>query len=66
MNISQEVVISLKDDLLRGVTKIADHIGESERRTYYLLERSLIPGFKIGAIWHSRKSALDRHYGGEI
>lgn len=62
----QEKVISLKDDLLRGVAEIADHIGESDRRGYYLCERGHIPAFKVGNMWHSRKSALDRHYGGEI
>ena len=56
----------LKVDLLRGVAEIAEHIGESERRVYYLCERDLIPAFKVGAIWHSRKSTLNRHYGGEM
>lgn len=66
MNLSLELVIPLKDDLLRGVAEIAEHIGESERRVYYLCECGHIPAFKIGNGWHARKSALDRRYGGEI
>lgn len=56
--------MKLSDDLLKGVKQIANHTGDGERRTYYLLEHGLIPGFKIGAIWHARKSSLDAHYGG--
>ena len=50
----------LKDDLLPGAQKIADHLGESVRKTYYLLENGLIPAKKRGDKWISRKSALDR------
>lgn len=52
----------LADDLLKGVPQIAEYTGDSERRTYYLLENDLIPGFKVGTRWHSRKSQLDSHY----
>ncbi len=52
---------SLADDLLRGVPAIAEWRGDPERRTYYLLENRQIPGFKIGNIWHSRKSTQLRH-----
>ncbi len=48
----------LADDLLRGVLAIAEWRGDTERRTYYLLEKKQIPGFKIGGIWHARKSTM--------
>ena len=64
--ITQQNARPLRDDLLRGVAEIAEHIGDSERRVYYLCEHDLIPAFKVGAIWHSRKSVLNRHYGGEM
>lgn len=51
---------SLADDLLRGVRAIAEFRGEPTRRTYYLLENKTIPGFKIGHLWHARKSAILR------
>ena len=50
--------MELREDKLRGVREIAGHIGESERRTVYMLERKQIPGFKIGRIWHSTRTAL--------
>ena len=46
----------LRDDLLVGVVKIAEWRGEPTRRTYYLLERGLLPGYKRGRIWELRKS----------
>ena len=52
-------------DLLKGVSRIAKYLDESERRTYYLLEKKYIPGFKIGSIWHSRKSRLNQRYSGD-
>jgi hypothetical protein len=39
----------------RGVSEIADYLGEDERRTQYLLGRGLVPGaFQIGNRWHLR------------
>jgi len=52
----------LRSDLLRGCEAIAEYIGEDERRTYHLLQQGLLPGMKQGAVWISRKSALNRHY----
>ena len=48
----------LNEDLLTGVAAIAEFRGESVRRTYYLLEKKLIPGFKMGNLWNARKSTL--------
>ena len=58
----QSSSIPLAADILRGVGAISEYTGETERRTYYLLQRKLLPGMKQGAVWLSRKSALDRHY----
>jgi hypothetical protein len=43
-------------DMLQGMAEIAVFTGNSERRTNYLLERKRLPAFKIGNIWHMRKS----------
>ena len=48
----------LKDDLMKGVARIAEFQGEPKRRTYYMLERRLLPGFKRGGIWYARKSTI--------
>jgi hypothetical protein len=49
-------------DKLRGVPAIASYIGETERRTYYLLDRKLIPAGKEGSLWLASKAALTAHY----
>jgi hypothetical protein len=53
---------TLAEDLLRGVPKIANYIGESVRRTYYLLNEGYIPAGKEGAFWVAQKSRLRAHY----
>jgi hypothetical protein len=53
---------SLGDDLLKGVSQIAVFIDESERRTYYLLERGYLPAGKMGATWIASKRALRAQY----
>jgi len=53
---------TLSEDTLRGVSAIAEYIGESVRRTYYLLERSYLPGGKLGATWIASKRVLRAHY----
>ena len=45
-------------DLLRGGSAIARFIGESERRTFYLLEHGFLPAGKVGASWVASKAAL--------
>ena len=54
--------VPLADDLLRGVKPIAEFIGESERRTFYLCERGYIPAGKCGWQWIASKRALRAHY----
>lgn len=53
---------SIAVDKLRGVPAIAKFIGESERRTYYLLENGILPAAKEGAIWITFKTRLTKHY----
>lgn len=48
----------IADDLLVGVRAITSEIGGTERRTYHLLEKKLLPGFKLGGTWHARKSTI--------
>jgi|SoiMetStandDraft_5_1073268.scaffolds.fasta_scaffold1136253_2 hypothetical protein len=53
---------ALADDLLRGVPAISRYTGETPRQTYYALTEGLLPGFKRGKIWYSRKSSLNRRF----
>ena len=61
MTHTEHVPNTVAADLLSGVDEIAAHIGESHRRVYYLLERKMLPGFKLGARWYLRKSTLQTH-----
>ena len=51
----------MDNDLLHGAQSIADFRNEPVRRTYYLLERGLLPAAKLGASWEARKSRLLDH-----
>ena len=53
---------ALADDLLRGVPAISRYTGETHRQTYYALTEGLLPGFKRGKIWYSRKSSSNRRF----
>jgi len=46
------------DDLLWGVRDIGKAIRRSERQAYYLLEKGLLPGRKIGASWVASRRKL--------
>jgi hypothetical protein len=48
----------LAHDLLRGVSAISQFTGDSPRRTYYLIERKLLPVFRHGGKWCARRSTL--------
>jgi hypothetical protein len=52
---------ALSEDLLDGAERIAEYTGWPTRRVFYLLEKGLIPAFKIGNRWTARKSRLRRH-----
>jgi hypothetical protein len=41
----------LSDDLIWGAAAIADEIGISRRKVYYLLEGGKLPARKIGDLW---------------
>ena len=49
---------ALRDDILSGVGAIAEHINEDTRRTNYLLAKGLLPAWKWGQRWYSRRSAI--------
>jgi hypothetical protein len=55
---------TLGDDLVPGVKRIAAYIGKTERQTYHLLETGQLPGFKLGNMWHIRKSTTLAHFEG--
>ena len=52
----------LSEDVLRGHKEIAEFLGEPERRTQYLIEKRLIPFFKLGGRVYARKRRLREHY----
>jgi hypothetical protein len=52
-------------EILRGAPAIARAIGETERRTYGLLEARILPAQKEGRIWVTTRTRLRRHYSGE-
>ncbi len=52
---------TIGDDLMSGVPAIATECNWTESKTYHMLQTGKIPGFKIGKIWHLRKSRLKRH-----
>ena len=46
------------DDLLWGVREIGKAIHRTNRQTYHLLERGLLPGRKVGASWVASRRKL--------
>jgi len=52
----------LAADLLNGCAAIASFIGETERRTSYLLENRLLPAGKVGQRWGGSRNVLREHY----
>jgi hypothetical protein len=53
---------SIADDIIRGSKNIAEEIGESKRRTDYLLEKKQIPAGKQGNQWIASRRRLREHY----
>ena len=49
---------TLADDLLNGVGEIAEHMGWKERRVYHLIETAGFPAFKVGGVYHARRSTI--------
>jgi hypothetical protein len=52
----------IASDILRGVKRIADFIGEDERATNHKLATGKIPGGKEGTQWVASKTVLRAHY----
>jgi hypothetical protein len=52
-------------DLLRTAQAIADYTEQPYRKTVYQLERGYLPGWKVGAHWHSTKSKIRARLLGE-
>jgi hypothetical protein len=48
----------LADDLLKGSSEIGDYLGVSGDRALRLISRRVVPAFKLGGIWHARRSTL--------
>jgi hypothetical protein len=53
---------TVADDRLRGVTQIAEFIGENYRTTVYLLTTKRIPAGKQGKSWLASRQLLREHY----
>ncbi len=49
------------DDRLDGVGEYAKFTGFNERRCYYLLERGLLPGGKLGKGWIGSKRTVTKY-----
>ncbi len=50
------------DDLLVGADEIGKFLGANTRRAFYLLETRQVPSFKIGRLWHARRSTLTKFF----
>jgi hypothetical protein len=61
---SSETRSRIGDDLLHGAQAIADELGISVRRAFYLLERSQIPAMKVGGTWTASRCRLRQHFDG--
>ena len=64
-NPSVKVTADTPDDVLWGAATIGSFINCKARRAFYLLERGLIPGRKIGDVWVSTKPELRAAVRGE-
>ncbi len=55
----------LSNDLLWGVAAIAKAIGRTERQTFHLLSKNLLPARKIGGRYCAARSTLRKCLTGE-
>jgi hypothetical protein len=53
-------------DLCWGAASIAEALGVSERRAFWLLENELIPASKIGRTWCASRTRLLTHCSGGV
>ena len=49
-----------------GVKAIAEVIGRSQRQTFYMLEKGLLPAEKIGKSWVSNLKKLRTRFEGDV
>jgi hypothetical protein len=49
---------SIGGDLIWGAAAIAAELGIGERKAFYLLDRKLIPGRKVGSLWCASRRQL--------
>ena len=56
---------TLKGEILKGCKEIANFINESERTTFYMLEKGQLPATKIGRKWRTTKTRIRKHLDGE-
>lgn len=49
---------AISNDLLEGAGAIAAFTGKTVRQANYLLETGQLPAFKIGRLWHMRRSTF--------
>ena len=52
------MTMDTKSDYLHGARSIAEYLGVSPRRAFYLLENKMIPATKLGATWVARPSRI--------
>jgi hypothetical protein len=53
--------VPLAEDMIEGANAIAAEIGVKPRRTFQLLEKGALPGFKLLGTWFARRSTLRSH-----
>lgn len=55
-NPTLEICSSMANDTLRGAKEIGDFTGDGERRVRYLISIDELPVYRVGGIYHMRKS----------
>ncbi|MDH3668007.1 MAG: helix-turn-helix domain-containing protein [Paracoccaceae bacterium] len=53
-------------DFIHGADGLAEYLGVSTRRSFYLLESGQIPAAKIGRRWVTRASAIDDYINAQL
>ncbi len=61
----QSTTATRESDVVWGAAEIGREINRSQRQTFYLLERGLIPARKVGDIWQSTRAELRAAMRGE-
>jgi hypothetical protein len=53
---------NLKNDLLEGAPAIAEFLGWQHRITYHRLQKGYLDADKVGPIWITTRSRLDKQF----